>query len=395
VNEPLPLSGPSWAESRLPPDRGASAFEEAGGLTVGIEEELILVDPRTFLPSPAAGEALAAVGGDDRFTKELKEAQLEIDTAPCRSAAEASRELASARRLLVERLEGRVRVLAAGTHPAVPGFEPITEGRRYRELEDEYQWVARRAFGCGLHVHVAVGGAERSIAVFNAVRGYLPELAALSANSPFRDGEDTGLASVRQLGETFPRTGIPPSFAGWDGLVAFVEWGRRGGLFPDGTHFWWDLRPNLEHGTVELRIADAQTRVADSGAVAALFACLAGDLADRFDGGERLPAPSSHLIAENAWRALRYGVNGRLVDLETGEPEPARERIGALIERLEPVAGRLGCSDELRHARTLLAGTGADRQRYIAGREGMEGLLRRLVQETEAPALDALGSRPV
>lgn len=383
MKEPLPLSGPSWEESRLPPDHGASAFEQAGGLTVGIEEELILLDPQTLAPAPAAARTLDALGDDSRFTRELKEAQVEILTPPCRSAAEAGRELAAARRVLVECLRGRFRVASVGMHPLVPSLGRITEDRRFRELEDEYQWVARSSAGCGLHVHVAVGGAGRSIAVFNAARGYLPELAALSANSPFRDGEDTGLASVRQLGETFPRTGIPPAFSGWRGLVAFLEWGRRGGLFPDATHFWWDLRPSLEHGTIELRVADAQTRVEDSTAVAALFACVLADLAERYDERERLPVPPTHLIAENSWRAMRYGVAGRFVDLETGEPQPARERIAALIDRLEPVADRLGCGDELRHARTLLAGTGADRQRYVAEREGMDGLLRHLVQETE------------
>jgi glutamate---cysteine ligase / carboxylate-amine ligase len=361
----------------------ASVFDEAGGLTVGIEEELILLDPGTLDPAPAADSVLALLGDDERFTAELKRAQLELVTPVARSVPEAARRLAEAREALVERLDGRFRVVAVGVHPRRSGLGGITPAARFRELAERYQWLARTARGCGLHVHVAPGGAERSIAVFNAVRAYLPELAAISANSPFVDGEDTGLASVRQLGEAFPRTGVPPAFEDWADLARYLEWGRTGRLFPDPTYLWWDVRPSLAHGTIELRAADAQTRVADTAAIAALFVCLVADLARQFDRGERLPAPPAHLIAENSWSALRYGSKAELVDLSTGEPQPARDRIAALVERLAPVAARLGCAAELRHVEALAGETGADRQRTMVAVEGLDGLLRRLVAETE------------
>lgn len=379
---------PSRREQQGPGDRGASAFEEAGGFTVGLEEELILLDPGTLDPTPAASEVLRLLDGDERFAGELKRAQLEIDTPPSRTVGGAVRELAAARRELVDRLAGSLRLAAVGTHPRRETLGDVSPGDRYRALLDEYQWLARGAIGCGLHVHVAAGGAERSVAVFDAARSHLPELAALSANSPFRGGEDTGLASIRQLGETFPRTGVPPAFGDWDGLVRYLEWGRRGALFPDGTHVWWDLRLGLAHGTIELRVCDAQTRVADSGALAALFACVVAELSARFDAGERLPARPAHLIAENAWRALRHGVRASFVDLDTGEQQPARERIAALVERLAPTAERLGCAAELEGVDALLRETGADRQRAAAGRGGIDAVLRQLVEETEAPAAD-------
>jgi carboxylate-amine ligase len=386
--EPLPLADPEpWpASGPQPADAGASAFEQAGRFTVGLEEELLLLDPQTLLPAPSVESALEAVDDDRRFLRELKQSQLEISTPPAQSVAEAGRELGDARGRLVERLAGAFRLVAVGTHPLSTELGGISAGRRYRALLDEYQWVARASGACGLHVHVAVGGAARSLAVFNAVRSYVPELAAIAGNSPFVGGEDTGLASVRQLGETFPRTGMPPPFASWEALAAYLRWGRRGGLFPDGTHFWWDLRPHLRHGTLELRVPDAQTRISDVTAIAALFACLAAELAAHFDAGERLATDPTYRIAENSWRALRYGVGGWMVDLATGEPVPARERLASIIDRLEPVAEELRCTDELHHARTLLAGTGADRQRYVAEHEGLDGLLRHLVAETEAPA---------
>jgi glutamate---cysteine ligase / carboxylate-amine ligase len=385
-DDPLELPEPNrWPDSEpLTAEACATAFAASGTLTIGIEEELILVDPETLLPAAEAERVLAAVARDGRFRPELKRSQVEIVTPACATVAEACSELGDARRVLVRALGGSLRLASAGTHPLASGFEEVTAGERYRSLVDEYQWVARGSLACGLHVHVAPGGAGRALPVFNAVRRHLPELAALSTNSPFFAGEDTGLASVRQLGETFPRTGVPPAFGSWQELARYLEWGRRSGLFPDGTHIWWDLRPHVGHGTIELRVPDAQTRVADTAALAAVFVCLVAELGERHDAGERLPEDPPHLVAENGWRALRYGVRGWLVDLDTGEVEPTAARIRRLLERLEPVAERLACADELCHAATLLLGTGADRQRYVAERESLERVVRRIVDETEA-----------
>ena len=380
------LHAPVWREARVAtPDEWRARFDGASEFTIGLEDELMLVDPATLKLAPEIDRVLGAVAGDRRFTRELRSAQLEIVTPVCENAAEACGEIADARRKLTAVLDDTLGFAAAGTHPFSTDWGTIADGDRYRAIADEYTWAARRSLACGLHVHVAVPGAERALAVYNGLRSYLPVLAALGTNSPFVEGTDSGLCSIRpKLNEAFPRAGVPPVFASWEELVAFVDWGRTGGLFPDHTHFWWDLRPHLEHGTLELRATDAQTRVEDAAAIAALFQALVLTLAERHDEGEALPVHDTYRISENAWRAYRSGVRGWLVDLDTGEPRPTRELLAALIDEVTPAARRLECLPQLEHARTLLAGNGADRQRYVEAREGMLGLTAWLMRETQA-----------
>jgi len=384
-------SPPVWEHAeRLTVERIERAFDaHETSFTIGVEEELMLVDPERFDLAPAIEEVLPLLDGDGRFASELRSAQIEIITPVCLSASAACRQLADARRLLVARLGGRYRLISAGTHPTSSDWGTVTEGERYRQIADEYSWAAVRSLACGLHVHVAVGGAERALAVFNALRGFVPEIAALGANSPFFEGRDTGMCSIRpKLNELFPRSGAPPAFRTWRDFVDYVDWGRSGGLFPDASHLWWELRPHAVHGTIELRAADSQTRVEDAAGIVALFQALAAWLADRWDAGEELPAPDTYRIVENSWRAYRYGVHGWLVDLETGEPEPTRDRISRLLDELEPYAERLDSREQLVGVRTLLAGNGADRQRYVEEREGLEGVAGFLVGETEESAAD-------
>jgi glutamate---cysteine ligase / carboxylate-amine ligase len=380
----------AWEESApVALDELIERFDRARPLTIGVEEEMMLADPITFDLAPRIDVALASVAGDPRFSKELRAAQIEIITPVCCCAAEACRELAEARRDLQRSLGGGLRLLAAGTHPFATSWGAITQAQRYRQIADEYLWAATRSLVCGLHIHVAVGGAERTLAVYNALRSYLPEIAALTTNSPYYEGEDTGMSSIRpKFNEFYPRSGIPPAFHTWEELVRFVQWGRTGGLFPDPSHFWWELRPHVTHGTVEVRVADTQTRVEDAAAVAALVHALVAWLADRADGGDPLPVHETHWIAENGWRAYRYGVGGWLVDLDSGRPEPTRERIARLIEAVEPYAAHFDSAEQLAEARTLLAGNGSDRQRYVYEREGVDGLARWLVAETERSAYD-------
>lgn len=382
---PLPREeSPAWdEESPLTVEGCREAFDRVGGCTIGLEEELMLVDRETLELAHVNAAVLESAGDEQLFRPELRASQVEIVTPVCRRVDEACGWLDHGRRRLLEGSGETVRLLAAGTHPTSTDWGGLSEEARYRLLEEEYAWAARRSFVCGLHVHVAVGGADRSLAVFNALRGYLPEIGALAANSPFFEGEDTGLSSIRpKLTEALPRTGVPPSFASWSDYVGFIDWGRTGGLFPDGTFLWWDLRPHPRHGTLELRVADSQTRLEDVAAVAAVVQSLAAWLGARYDAGETLPVHPSHWIAENSWRAMRYGVRGTLVDLRTGQREHARDRLRRLLDDLEPTARSLACEDELASARTLVAGNGAERQRYVAEREGMDGLLRRLVEET-------------
>jgi carboxylate-amine ligase len=384
---PLDLeSSPAWtATPPLTIEACTAAFEQAGAGTVGVEEELMLVSPETLDLAHANEEALALLRGAPGFQRELRASQIEIVTPVCQNADEIELALTNARRRLLRALDGRIGVIGVGAHPFARDFGSFTDNDRYRMIEDEYRWAARRSVLCGLHVHVAVGGAERTLAVYNALRSLLPEVVAVAANSPFFEGVDTELCSIRpKLLEALSRTGVPPAFASWAEFVAFIDWGRRGGLFPDSSFLWWDLRPNVDYGTLELRAADAQTRVEDAAAVTALVQTIIAWLSDSFDRGRLPPVHASHRIAENAWRAVRYGVRGELVDLETGKREPTRDRVGRLLEQLAPFGARLGNSNQLEAVGVLLAGNGADRQRYVAERDGLTGLVSWLADETSA-----------
>ena len=378
---PVPTPRPAWQLSEpLTAEACRAAFDSVEPYTVGLEEELMVVAPQTFELSNA-GASLVALAADERIRPELRASQVELVTPVCGSAVEACAHLAELRHRLAEVADGTALLAAAGTHPFSAGLGGITSGERNELLVEEYEWAALETFACGLHVHVALGDADRALAVYNALRSYLPEIAALAANSPFARGRDTGFASIRpKLNEAFPREGIPPVFASWDEYAELVRWGRH--AFPDATFLWWELRPHPAFGTLEVRAADAQTRVEDVAAIAAVVQSLVVWLGGLHDAGERLPAVASFRIAENFWSALRHGLGGWMLDLETGEQEPTLARVDRLLAEVEPTAADLGLDAEIVQARTLLGGNGADRQRYVAEREGLEGLVRWLVAET-------------
>ena len=351
--------------------------------TIGVEEELILVDGESLEPVNAIESVLAALPGE-RFQAEFRASQIEIVTPVFVTVADLCAELAGARRCLVEALDGRVRLLAAGTHPTSTRPVAVTDRPRYREIAADYPWITRRGIPSGLHVHVGVGGPDEALAVYNAARGYLPELAALAANSPFFEGADTGLASSRlKLADDQPRSGIPPAFRSWRALAEFVEWGSKGERFRNSTYLWWDLRPRPDFGTLEFRVADTQTSVEHTAAIAAICQSLVAALRARFRAGARLPAHPTHVINENRWHALRGGLDCTLLDPGTGEAAPARTRIGRLLLELESYAAELGCSEELALAWQLLNVNGAVHQRDLVATRGFAGLLRRLVAQTE------------
>jgi carboxylate-amine ligase len=353
-----------------------AAFDAAEPATLGIEEELMLLDPESWDLAPRAAEVLAPLAGDPRFKLELPAAQLEILTSPRARVGEAIAELRRGREDLTA-AAGELRLATAGVHPLAAVEGELNPGQRYEHTVAEYGAIARRQLVFALQVHVAPGGAERGLAVYNALRSYLPELAALAANAPFHGGADTGLASVRpKIAEALPRQGVPPPLASWDEYAQALAWGARAGTVPFANAWWWELRPHPRFGTLELRVPDAQTTVAEAAAVAAVSQALVVTLGDRFDAGEPPPAVPSWRIAENRWSAARDGVEGELADLASGERRPTRERLAALLDELEPVAERLECAAELAAARNLVAENGSIRQRAAAARDGLEALPR-------------------
>ncbi|MBX5443089.1 MAG: YbdK family carboxylate-amine ligase [Solirubrobacteraceae bacterium] len=349
------------------PDAAAlrAAFAAPAPPTVGLEEELMLLDAATLDLAPRAPELLERLGGDPRFTLELPAAQVEIVLPPARTAGEAARALRAARADLAAAAAGLgLRPAGAGLHPFAAAEGPLNPGARYEATAREYGRVARRQLVFALQVHVAIRGADRALAVHNALRTHLPALAALAANAPFHDGRDTGMASMRPLvSQQLPRQGVPPALPSWEAYadaLAFVAAGTG--------RWWWELRPHPEHGTLELRVADAQATVAEAAAVAAVAHALAVWLAERHDAGERLPVHDAWRIEENRWSACRWGVEGELRDLDAGgRPVRTRDALHALLDALEPVAVRLGCAGELAGARALVERNGALRVREAAG----------------------------
>ena len=337
--------------------------------TIGVEEELMLLDPGTLDLLPQAERVRAELGEEISMRTELPAAQVETASPVCTTIHEAAQSLTAARRALAHGVAGYARLAGAGTHPFADPEGALIDDPKYAGLIAEFPWVLPRQLVFGLHVHVAVRGAERALAVHNALRTHLPDLAVLAGNAPLHGGRDTGLASLRpKLSELLPRQGVPPAFASWQERAELERWGRAGGVFPGAGEPWY-----------ELRVPDTQSTPDEAAGVLAFAAALVVWLAERHDAGEPLPVHEHTRIAENRWRAMRHGLAGTLLDLDTGEPQPARERLAHLIEAVAPAAERLGGAAELEHARTLIRRNGAERQRALHVERGPRGVVEWLV----------------
>jgi carboxylate-amine ligase len=340
----VPDSLPTAAELR-------AAFDRHTAVTVGLEEELMLVDAETLDLAPHA-RAVVEELGDPRFKIEMPAAQLEIVTAPHASVDDAAAELAAARRTLAAAVAPRFRVAGAGAHPFASGLGPLNPGPRYEAIGAEYATVANRQLVFGLHVHVAIPGADRALAVYNALRPHLPDLAALAANAPLYEGRDSGLASVRsRISGLLPRQGVPPALESFEAYADALRWCG----FDDPRQWWWELRLHPTFGTLEIRVPDTQTTVADTAAVAAM----AYGLATRLEGG--WPVAESWRIDHNRWAACRHGADAVMTDPHTGEREPVRDRLERALGTTPP---RLD---------------GAAHQRALAAEHGLHGLVAALV----------------
>jgi carboxylate-amine ligase len=345
------------------PESLRARFEAPAPMTLGVEEELMLLDPRTLDLTPRAAEALAALGGDPRFKLELPAAQLEIVLPPVANAGSAARGLAAARARLRDVLGGELRLAGAGLHPFAAPLGVLNDGARYARIVAEYGDVARAQLVFALQVHVCVRGADRALAVHNALRGELPLIAALAANAPLHAGRDTGMASARPpICSLLPRQGVPPVLPSWEAYA------RALARLEDPGQWWWEVRPHPVHGTLEVRVPDTQATVAEAASIVAVVHALVAWLAERFDAGEPLPAPPRFEVEEDRWLAARHGAAG-----------PLRPRIVALLDALEPVAERLACVAELEGARAMVDAGGARRLREAFARGGGRAAVEQLV----------------
>jgi len=337
--------------------------------TIGIEEEYLLVDPETrdLLRDP--GDAVLAdcrkVLGQ-QVSPEFLKAQIEVGTTVCADIPAARAELARLRGALCEVADRHgIGLIASSTHPFADWSEQqVTEAERYLMLARDLQVVVRRLVICGMHVHVGIEDPELRLDLMNQVTYFLPHLLALSTSSPFWHGLETGLKSYRlSVFHALPRTGLPEHFASWAEYERHVAVLVDAGLIEDATKLWWDVRPSARYPTVEMRISDVCTRIEDAMTVAALFQSLLAMLFTRRLENQRWRSYAGMLVAENRWRAQRYGVEGTLMDFGRGELVPYADLVEEIVALVRDDAIELGCLESVEGARAIVArGTSADRQ---------------------------------
>lgn len=369
----------------MPSSPGAVIEHRFNGrpFTVGIEEELMLIDPRTLDLAQAIEPILAdpaATRGPGAVKPELMQSVLEIATDPCETLAEAAAQVADLRGRVSEAAGRQGLVLgAAGTHPTADWRrQEITDRDRYRDLIEQLSWIAWQELIFGTHVHIGIGDADQAVYVADGIRRHLPVLLAASVNSPLWVGEETGMMSTRTpVFRQFPRVGVPPHYGDWRGFAERVGLLMRAGSIPDYTYLWWDVRPHPNLGTVEVRAFDQQTGVEDTVALAALAVCLAHRYADGFERGEPLEHTPSELIDDCKVRAALDGLEADLVVPGSERRQPAATQLRELVDSLARDAATLGCEAELARAGAIPeAGTGAARQLEVLSREGLDGVVR-------------------
>jgi carboxylate-amine ligase len=330
-------------------DRVVETFADAPDLTVGVEEEFSLLDPHTLELVPRFERLREAAAADpllrESVAGELISSEIEIISGVgCDLHDALARQRERRRRLFALAAAEGVTLGATGTHPwADYRQQPIIDTEHYRRVEEGLKYVAWRNNTFSLHVHVGVRDIDRAVRTCDRLRALLPMFLAISANSPFLDGRDSGLHSARTQSFTrsFPRCGVPDAFGGWRAYREYIEFLCDTSSIVEFTQVWWSVRPHFSFGTVEVRICDAQATAQESDALAALMvACIAQAVRD-LDEGAPFEDPPPRLIEENMWRAIRYGLDGRLIDLERREQYPAREAIERLLAWTAPVRGEL------------------------------------------------------
>ncbi|HUA06340.1 MAG TPA: carboxylate-amine ligase [Solirubrobacteraceae bacterium] len=334
--------------------------------TIGIEEELMILDAETLELVNAIESMLEPAPPVGEIKPELMESVLEVSTDPCRNTVEAGDQLRALRAQVRETAARKnMTIGSAGTHPfAMWEDQRISARPRYRDLVSALRFVARQELIFGMHVHVGVDDPEKAIHVANGMRVHIPILLGLSANSPFWRAEATGLASTRTpIFRAFPRNGIPPTYKNWDDYERRIEFMINARVIEDYTYLWHDVRPHPSFGTVEIRVMDSQTHVEHTLGIAAMVQGLVRELCEHFDEGKSLSRYPFEMLDENKWLAARHGLEGDLVDLPSWERVPARELARRLLDRIREHCQDLGSLADLDAVEDLLErGNGAARQ---------------------------------
>lgn len=342
-------------------------FKGSDEHTLGVEEELHIVDAATGELVPKIAEIMSRLPEDlkEAVSYELFQSVLEIKTPPCATVAEAEG--------LLRELRSRVgswaaacgaALASAGTHPfSRYQDQKVTAEERYKRVIETLRWIAQREVIFGQHVHVGVPDEEAVIEAHNRLAEQVPLLLALSSNSPYWQGSDTGYESTRvKIFETFPRSGLPPAFPDYEAFESYVDLMIAAGAMDDYTFCWWDVRPHSKFGTIELRVLDSQTSLNSAVALTALTQCLVVQALSENPKGPY----HFDLTVENKWRASRHGLDAILYDAKKGISSPVREMARTLVEKLRPVSQDLSCEDELLDVLEIVEnGTGSQRQRRV------------------------------
>ncbi|HEY2960294.1 MAG TPA: carboxylate-amine ligase [Actinomycetota bacterium] len=359
-------------------------------LTIGIEEEYQIVDQSGELRAHIDTLLAAAkpILGED-VKAEMLQSVVEVGTRICQNIDEARAEIVRLRAALADLLNpDGLRIVSAGTHPFSHWQDQrITELERYKILEDEMQDVVRELLIFGMHVHVGIANREWRVEVMNEARYFLPHLLALSSSSPFWLRRKTGLKSYRSvIWSRFPRTGIPPDFGSWDDFENHVELLVKTNSIDNGKKIWWDLRPHWQYPTIEFRVCDAMTRVDEVVCMAALIQAICAKLLKLRSQNLGFRKYLPNLVAENKWRAMRHGIDGKLIDFGRLAEVPMRDLALELVEFVDDVVDDLGSRQEVAYVNTILReGTSADRQLAVHRRTGdLAAVVEHLAEETAA-----------
>ena len=364
--------------------------------SIGIEEEYQIIDPVTRELRSYITEIL-----DDghlllreQVKPELHQSIVEVGTTVCHTAAEARAELVKLRRMILEVAgKNNLSIASAGTHPFSSWLQQeITPLERYVGVKKDLAELAQRLLIFGMHVHVGIEDPEFRIDAMNVARYFLPHVLALSSSSPFWMGRNTGLKSYRSvIFRNFPRTGVPRIFRSWADFNYLVEAMSRTHCIPNGTKIWWDVRPNWNYPTLEFRVCDACTRVDEAVCLAAIFQAIVAKLWRLRRDNMTFRIYDSELIDENKWRAVRYGLDGNLIDLGKAEEKPARELVRELIDWfIGDVVDELGSRKEVEYVYTMLdGGSSADRQLATFERTGdLKAVVDQLIRETSEGVME-------